>query len=344
MKLSVLNVAYPFAPVREDTAGGAEQVLLLLDAALVRSGHRSFVIACEGSSVKGELFKTGKIEKAIDEDSRRRAHREYSEAIEKVLSEREIDVIHMHGLDFESYLPGGDRPVLVTLHLPPGWYKELNVKRPGTYFNCVSLSQARGAPPGLKLLPEIENGVPVKRLFANVSRRRFVMSIGRICPEKGFHLAMDAARALNIPFLLAGDLFGYDSHEKYFRKEIKPRLGHNCRFLGPVGFDRKRRLLSAARCVIIPSLVPETSSLAAMEALSCGTPVVANDIGALSDIVENGKTGFLVRDSEEMKCAIAMARDISSDVCRAKAEERFSSDIMTSRYIALYERLVKGSG
>src|SRR5262249_9738637 len=99
------------------------------------------------------------------------------------------------------------------------------------------------------------------------------------------------------------------------------------------------RLLSAARCLLVPSLVAETGSLVAIEALARGTPVVAFPAGALADIVEPGITGFLVSDTRDMAQAIAAATTIDPERCRAAARERFSLDRMVEQYLALYERL-----
>ncbi len=303
--ITVLSVAYPFAPARAGSAGGAEQVLHMLDAAIVRAGNRSIVIAQEGSQVEGGLMAMPSTPGVIDEKARRKAHSAFKAAIGKALKEQAIDIVHMHGLDFRSYLPEPGVPVLVTLHLPLEWYGKdaLNLPRPGTHFVCVSGSQRR-AMHGFESLPIIENGVPVKRLRLDVNKGAFAISIGRVCPEKGFHIAADAARGANIPLIIAGALYPYPEHERYFREVLAPKLGKGCRFIGPVGFERKRRLLSAAQCLIVPSLVPETSSLVAMEALACGTPVVANRVGALTEIVEHGRTGFLVKNTDEMSKAI----------------------------------------
>jgi glycosyltransferase involved in cell wall biosynthesis len=106
-----------------------------------------------------------------------------------------------------------------------------------------------------------------------------------------------------------------------------------------VGFARKRRLLSAARCLLVPSLAPETSSLVAMEALACGTPVVAFASGALAEIVEPGVTGFLAGSVDEMAEAIRRCGQIDPSACRRVARERFSLREMTDAYLSLYSRL-----
>ena len=128
----------------------------------------------------------------------------------------------------------------------------------------------------------------------------FAIALGRICPEKGFHLAIETAKMTDTSLLIGGPAYPYAEQERYFCEEVVPRLGAKRRFLGPVGFARKRRLLSGARCLVVPSLAPETSALVAMEALACGRPVVAFPVGALPEIVEHGRNGFLVRDVEEM--------------------------------------------
>jgi glycosyltransferase involved in cell wall biosynthesis len=345
MKLSVLNVAYPFAPVGPDAVGGAEQILTSLDRALVESGQRSIVVACEGSEVAGTLLPTPRILGEITEDARRRAHQRHRAAIEQELRRWRVDLVHMHGLDFHAYLPPAGPPVLATLHLPPDWYppEVFEPARPETHLHCVSASQRARCPPGARLLPDVPNGVAVDALAARHAKRRFALALGRICPEKGFHIALDAARRAGMALLLAGEVFGYRAHAAYFAREIAPRLDGRRRFLGPIGFARKRRLLTAARCLLVPSLAPETSSLVAMEALACGTPVVAFPAGALPEVVEHGRTGFLVRDEREMAEAMHAAATLDPAVCRAAARSRFALAQMVERYFALYRELAGGS-
>jgi glycosyltransferase involved in cell wall biosynthesis len=342
--LTVLNVAFPMAPVGPDAVGGAEQVLTLLDAALIEQGHRSIVIACEGSTTRGTLLATPRPDGPLGgADTWARAHERQRAAIHEALLRWPVDVVHMHGLDFHRYLPDGGVPVLATLHLPPSWYpaEALSPTRPCTYLNCVSPSQRRACPPGIEPPLVIPNGVPVERLRARVRRRGFCAALGRICPEKGFHLALDASRLAGAPLLLAGHVYPHEAHERYWRSEIAPRLDDSHRFIGAVGFRGKRRLLSAARCLLAPSLAPETSSLVAMESLACGAPVVAFATGALTEIVEHGRTGFIVGDSREMADAIGATGELDPAACREAARARFSSEACVRAYLSVYTQLAE---
>jgi glycosyltransferase involved in cell wall biosynthesis len=188
-------------------------------------------------------------------------------------------------------------------------------------------------------LAPIPNGVPVEALAARHAKRPFALVLGRICPEKGIHLAIEAAKEADLALLVAGEVFAYEAHRRYFEEEVRPRLDDRRRFVGPVGFARKRRLLTAAQCLLIPSLAPETSSLVAREALACGTAVVAFPNGALPDTIQHGRTGFLVNDVPEMARAIREARRLDPALCRRVARERFSLESMIARYFAAYERL-----
>ncbi|HEU4700442.1 MAG TPA: glycosyltransferase [Gemmatimonadales bacterium] len=347
MTLTVLNVAFPLAPVGPDAVGGAEQVLTQVDRALVRAGHRSIVIACEGSRVAGELQAVPRRAEPLDGAAWGEIHRHHAEAIRDVLARWPVDLVHMHGIDFHRYLPPPGVPVLATLHLPPAWYpaEVFRLDRPGTWVHCVSHAQAASCPPSSRLLSPIPNGVPVDEFAGarpSARRRTFAAALGRICPEKGFHLALEAARRADAALLLAGAVFPFEEHRRYFEREIRPRLDRRRRFVGPVGVRSKRGLLGRARCLLVPSLAPETSSLVAMEALASGTPVVAFRVGALSEIVEHGRTGYLVDDAHEMAEAIASVPTLDPAECRAAARERFSATRMSARYLDRYAAIAEG--
>jgi len=340
--LTVLSVAYPFASVGPDTVGGAEQVLGQLDTALVAAGHRSIVVAGAGSRTAGLLVATEPPAGTISEAQRRQTWAEHRANLMRALASHHIDLVHMHGVDFHEYLPPpGKVPILVTLHLPPRWYPPgvFDITRGDLHLHCVSWSQHRACPPSPALLPPIENGVPVDALACAVRKRRFALTLGRVCPEKNMHVAIDAGHRAGIAVILAGQVFPYEAHERYFREQIAPRLDRRRRFIGALSFARKRRLLTAARCLLLPTVAPETSSLVAMEALACGTPVIAFPSGAIPEIVEHGVTGFLVRDAAEMAEAIRACDAIDPERCRAVARERFALPDMIGKYFDVYDQL-----
>jgi glycosyltransferase involved in cell wall biosynthesis len=346
MGLNILSVAYPFTPVGPDAVGGSEQILTLLDKELTKARHNSIVIAVKGSQITGSLVPTPKWKGALDDAARRWGQRIHQITIEEVLRQVPIDLVHMHSLDFHTYLPKARVPVLATLHLPPDWYPPhvFRLARPETYVHCVSGTQRRNCPRSPLLVATIPNGVEIERFQSKVPRQDFALALGRICPEKGFHIALDAARKARAKMILAGEIFPYAAHQEYFRDEISPRLNHARRFVGPVGFERKRRLLNQARCLLAPSLVAETSSLVAMEALACGTPVIAFPSGALAEIIEHGRTGFLVQDEPEMASAIKSVRALNPEHCREAAREQFSASRMVKRYFDAYWQIMERSG
>jgi glycosyltransferase involved in cell wall biosynthesis len=145
-----------------------------------------------------------------------------------------------------------------------------------------------------------------------------------------------------VDLIIAGSVFGYPEHLDYFDSMIRPRLNTHIRFVGLVGGERKANLMAGARCLLVSSLAPETSSLVAMEALASGTPVVAFPNGALNEIVVPQQTGFLVNNAEEMADAIGEVDSLSPSACRREAEERFSSAQMFAQYLDLY-RSVRSS-
>jgi glycosyltransferase involved in cell wall biosynthesis len=201
----------------------------------------------------------------------------------------------------------------------------------------VSHSQAATRPPGADLCSPIENGVEGAEI--QTRKRPFAFILGRVCPEKGFEDAISACERARVPLLIAGTVFPYAEHRRYFETEIRPRLDRQRRWIGPVTGARKRRLLAEARCVLVPSRVAETSSLVAMEALAAGTPVIAYRVGALPEVVDHGQTGYIVADVEEMANAIRTVDSIDAALCRRRARERFSLDKMVSTYLQRYAEL-----
>jgi glycosyltransferase involved in cell wall biosynthesis len=340
MSLTIVSIAYPLVPISFETVGGTEQVVAMLDEALVRAGHRSIVVAPEGSRIAGELVPTPAMDpsRPIDKADWDWAYGIHRDVLSGVLKRVEADVVHMHGVDFHTFDLEPEQPILTTLHLPRFNYPEAiwRPTRQRTYVSCVSDYQLRQYPRNAPMIV-IPNGVSLERFKPGPPKEDFVLALGRIVPEKGFHLALDAARMAGLPMVLAGTVPPFAEAQGYFEQQIRPRLDRERRFVGPLSFRDRLHLLAAARCVVVPSLVDESNPLVVMEALASGTPVVARPVGAIPENVEHRKTGFLVEDVHAMAQAMhEVARLLDPADCRQVACERFSADQMARSYMDLY--------
>jgi glycosyltransferase involved in cell wall biosynthesis len=336
--MTILSVAYPLLSVSENSAGGSEQILHLVERELVNAGHQSVVVAAEGSSIRGHLLETPRFSGEITDELRRSAQQSHREMIKTALRRYSIDLIHFHGLDFHEYIPDDDVPMLATLHLPLSWYPKELFERPPLELNLVSRSQANSHPAAAEW-PVICNGIDVSRYHRTNGRGEFLLVLARICPEKGIDVALRVAHRLDLPLVAAGPVHPFETHQQYFRECVEPLLDESRRYLGAVGIDMKVHLLSRAKCLLIPSLVAETSSLVAMEAISSGTPVIAFRSGALPEVIDHGVTGLLTVSEGEMVDAVERISEISSVTCRSIAAARFDAARMAREYLALYDRL-----
>lgn len=340
-KLTVLTVAYPFAPVGPDAIGGSEQIATALDAALAEHGWQSVVVAHADSQTAGCLIDTRVPGGVLTPEIRRSVEQSHQANIDFALASYPVDLIHMHDFYFQRYRIPRCLPVLATLHLPPSWYPDSVWNLPeNVQLQCVSETQRSMCPAHVRdRIAVVENGVPIFPAQPS-QKERFALMLSRICPEKNLHAGLDAASLARTPALLAGHVFPYEEHLRYFDEEIRPRLRPGrARLLGGVGDRRKYKLLSRARCLLVPSIAPETSSLVAMEAASTGTPVLAFPSGALAEVVESGRTGFLVDSVADMAEAIGRVSEIDPAACRAAAATRFSQARMIENYFALYRAL-----
>jgi glycosyltransferase involved in cell wall biosynthesis len=346
--LHVLSVAYPFAPVGPDAVGGVEQVVAAIDAALVAGGQRSTLLAGQGSRAAGRLVSVDVGSGELSSERLEAGRRRYLQTLQALLADQDFDLLHFHGCDCGAYLCEGSlskEPVkLVTLHVPSDWY-DGKLFRPelGLRFSCVSAWQRERLQAQLEVCATIENGVDLDRWRPlGEPPADYALCLGRISPEKGFDRALRAARDAGVPLLLAGQVFPYPDHLRHFAEQIAPLLDGKRRFLGPVSGDAKRQLLGRARCLLVTSRVPETSSLVAMEALACGTPVLVAGPGAPASLIEEGVTGLVVEGERELASALERVHTLDRAACRASAELRFDVRQTTRRYLELYHELVNG--
>jgi glycosyltransferase involved in cell wall biosynthesis len=346
-QLRVLFIGYSLLPISERSCGGAEQVLLMVESQIHHRGHATVVAACSGSRVAGELFATG--DPPCDTDSFERRNREHiSRVLEFIYhcqQSQPFDLIHDHGGSFWRHATAVDVPVLATLHLPRPFYPETSFAELPDHLtiNCVSHSQAKHFQDVPQFAGVVRNGVEVDRFPYSEEKGDYLLWLGRFCHEKGPHVALDVARECHMPIVLAGEVYPFSYHQHYFEQEILPRLqqmSDTARWMSGISLQQKLELLRGARAVLIPSLVDETSSLVAMEAMGCGTPVISLRCGALPEVVADGSTGFVVESPEEMVQALAMIDRIKPRACRARVQREFSASRMAGEYHQLYGKLI----
>ncbi len=359
-KLSILYVSYPLLTVTPESAGGAEQMLLAVERAMHHAGHRTTVAASDGSEVHGRLLATGRPAAGADQyDERNDAH---TKTILRYLQQhpREFDLIHDHSGSFFRHAAQCPVPVLATLHLPRSFYPQeffsdvvsqvrvplLDANLGIPYFNCVSQSQAKSFADLPNFLGAIPNGITVDDFPFTSSKRDYLLWLGRVCEEKAPHLAIQAAQSAQMPLVLAGQIYPFRYHQDYFNREIRPHLtqGSHVRFVDTPLREQKLDLLCHARALLLTSTAEETSSLVAMEAMACGTPVVAFRRGAFPEVVADGETGFVVESLEEMSPALGEVDRISPAACRARVERHFNASRMARDYQELYRRVLRRAG
>jgi glycosyltransferase involved in cell wall biosynthesis len=344
-RLSILYTAYPLLTVTPESAGGAEQMLLAVERKIAAAGHQTKVAASAGSQVHGSsLLPTGQPVNGLDQYDQR--EREHNACILEYVGTHvnEFDLIHDKSGSFFRHAAECPVPVLATLHLPRSFYREewfRNSPR-SLNFNCVSWSQASRFmdfpnPPSV-----VENGIEVQDFPFTTAKDDYLLWFGRICEEKAPHLAIAVAQKAGFPLVIAGQVYPFRCHQDYFDREIRPHLfeGSSVRFIDTPRQGEKLELLRHARALLLTSTVEETSSLVAMEAMACGTPVVAFRRGAFPEIVADSETGILVDSLDQMVAELSDVRRISPQACRERVERLFTANRMAQEYEVLYRRVL----
>jgi glycosyltransferase involved in cell wall biosynthesis len=247
----------------------------------------------------------------------------------------EFDLIHNH-YDFMglAYTRLVKTPVLTTIHgfSSPRIMPVYEKYRDG-YF--VSISDSDRAP-GLNYLATVYNGIDLALYPQRKTRGENLIFIGRIHPDKGVHLAIQAARQSGRRLLIAGIV----QDNTYFRDEIEPHLDdQQIRYLGPVGVEEKNALFAQAFALLHLNTIPERFGLVLAEANAAGVPVIAMDLGSCREVIEQGVTGFLVNDVSGAVGALDGVPSLQDNACRRRVEERFSIATMVEAYERVYARI-----
>jgi glycosyltransferase involved in cell wall biosynthesis len=183
----------------------------------------------------------------------------------------------------------------------------------------------------------VHNAIRAESFPFRTEKEDYALFLGRFHPEKAPHLAIDAARAAGLPIVLAGKC-SEPIERNYYTREVEPRIGNDVTIFGIADAMAKRRLLSRAACMLFPITWEEPFGLVVIEAMACGTPVVALRRGAVPELVIDGLTGIVVDQPSELPGAIAQARHIDPYACRKHVEAGFTVEVMAAGYEAVYRQ------
>jgi glycosyltransferase involved in cell wall biosynthesis len=342
-------LAPPWISVPPTGYGGVESVIAALTEALVAQGHDVTLLCAPGSrssaGVRTLLGAThpDEIERALYEsDHVARAF----DVIEPCRGLGAFDVVHDHsGFTALAMADRLDTPFVHTLHGPfdagtSAFYAGHGHK---AALVAISAAQVASAPAGVVPAAVIPNPVDVGAWPLRTDKDDYLLWVGRINPEKGPHRAITAARLAGVPLVLAGVI--QPGQEAFFAAAIAPHIdGERVRFVGEIGGAVKRALFAGARGLLMPIRWEEPFGMVMIEALACGTPVIAFAEGAAPEVVVDGVTGFLVADEAAMAAAVARLPSLAARACRAWVIEHCDADVVASAHAELYRAVAAGAG
>ncbi len=320
--MRLAHIAPPWIPVPPLTYGGTELIVDLLVRGL-RQRNLEIIVFCSGDSGL-DAPKAGPFPRSFwpPEKFSENLHLAYAW---NFLKDDSVAVIHSHLENAAGFwhAAGTAQPLVITLHTPITDIKrDYLLHFPQVHLVAVSEFQRRRLEghPRLQVIP---HGLDVTVYYRPVPKEDFLLFLGRIYPEKGLHTAIAAALAAKRKLVCAGPVFPPD--QAYFDNEISPYLDNRRIFyVGPADFNRKVDLLSRARALLLPLEIDEAFGLVMLEAMACGTPVVAYDRGAAPEVVQHGKTGFIVHGFAELLAGIEAVAEIDPDFCRQHVARNFS--------------------
>jgi glycosyltransferase involved in cell wall biosynthesis len=343
MRIAEVSPLYESVP--PTLYGGTERVVSWLTEELLRRGHEVTLFASGDSKTRARLVPV--IDQALRLGGR--AHvdplAQHLVALEMVRERAsEFDIVHSH-VDYITWplLRDLHIPMVVTTHGRLDLYGLETLYRTYDQLPLVSISDAqREAVPHANFVATVHHGLPVRDYPMGPGGDHLVF-LGRIHPEKRPHIAIQVALRARLPLVIAAKV---DVPERrYFESEVRPLLsGPGIHYIGEVDDGAKMRLLGNARAVLSPALWPEPFGLVMVEAMACGTPVVARRCGSIPEIVRHRKTGFVCDDDDELVEGVMRAGDYDRRACRKWVEERFSVERMTDDYEELFERMVAAHG
>jgi glycosyltransferase involved in cell wall biosynthesis len=339
--MRIAQVAPLYERVPPVAYGGTERVVSYLTEELQRLGHEVTLFASGDSITRARLCAGTATSLRLSGCRDPLPH--HIRMIGQVYSRaREFDVIHCH-TDYLAFPAARlvDTPTVVTLHgrldlpdLPPLYEEYRDIP-------LVSISEAQRAPlPRANWHATVHHGLPPDSFPFSRQGGGYLLFLGRISPEKKVDAAIEIARRAGVLLRIAAKVDAVD--REYFAQVVQPLLDHPLvEFLGEVDEKAKAGLLGDALALLFPIDWPEPFGLVMIESLACGTPVIARRRGSIPEILRHGETGLLCDSDDEMVEAVHRVGSLSRAACRAGFERDFTVAKMASRYLEVYDSLIK---
>jgi len=322
--------------------GGTERVVEWLVDELVGLGHDVTLFASGDSRTRGKVIPV--CPRALRLGRPRTDPIAAQTALLEAVARRaqEFDVIHSH-IDW-LHLPILQRaevPFLTTLHGRldlPGLSEVIDLFPAAAYVSISDNQQA--SLPGANWLGTVHHGMPKTLLRPSASPGQYLAFLGRLSREKGAHVAIRIAKATGMPLRIAAKI--PRDHRRYFAEQIEPHIdGDQIQLIGEVDDTKKQAFLDKAAALLFPIDWPEPFGLVMIEAIACGTPVIAFRAGSVPEIIEDGVTGFIVETDDEAIRAVKLVAGLNRRVIRRAFERRFTARRMANDYVHLYRKLTR---
>jgi glycosyltransferase involved in cell wall biosynthesis len=328
--------------------GGVEAVVADLADALVERGHAVSLIGAGRPGTKATFVPVWDqtMPERLGEPFPEIVHAAVTRrAVERLAEEGGLDVVHDHTmggpLNAAAYAALG-LPTVVTMHGPVDddlyrYYRTL-----GEDVHMVAISgRQRQLAPDLNWAGTVHNALRADTWPFRPEKEAYALFLGRFHPNKAPHLALEAAHTAGLPLILAGKC-AEPVERAYFEREVRPRLTDADQVYGVADAAAKRELLANARCLLFPVQWEEPFGMVMIEAMACGTPVVALRGGAVPEVVLDGVTGFILDDPADLPAAIARVAEIDPVACRDRVEREFSATRLAAGYEAAYRTALAG--
>jgi len=341
--LRIAQVASLYEPVPPPRYGGTERIISYLTEELVSQGHEVSLFASGDSKTSARLISI--IPRALWEDVAPCANPSIYHILllEEVIKHKEqFDIIHFH-TDF-FHFPIFRRMNVAHLTTPHGRMDFPEYIRFFSNFNDMplsSISYSQKKPlPLARWIGTVHHGLPLSLYQLNENPSDYIVFLGRISPEKGVDDALQIARKAGVKLKIAARVgLGDDA---YFEKLLPEFKKENIEYLGEITDKEKNELLGGALALVFPVCWPEPFGLSMIEAMACGTPVIAYPCGSIPEVVDHGITGWIVKDVDGAVGALRQIHKIDRKKCRQRFEMRFSARKMAESYLTLYQKLIAG--